>query len=305
MAESITEVYNSEPHFRDLLARLNIPEAHINRLINEEGLNSASELAVTKTDDIEQSMNSVNKLFGNKTGNARLYFSPARIKKIVALAAYFKRCQIANRIPDIRQIFPKDVNSYVEHLDQWKGTTPKADIALNKEELKFDFNRFIGFREKIQTLVSSINGSRGISLEYLLRPKGADDTPARCLIEDEDPQIFSNEFMLKNATLSGPDFNQDNEVLYTILRHYLTGTAGWNIVSKFLKNKDGRGAYLALRNRYESPAYNDALKTQANSTLTTTFYKGDNTKFKCRNSWHYIWKHIENLKRLKSLCPNP
>ena len=129
MVESITEVYNSEPHFRDLLARLNIPEAHINRLINEEGLNSASELAVTKTDDIEQSMNSVNKLFGNKKSNARLYFSPARIKKIVALAAYFKRCQIANRIPDIRQIFPKDVNSYVEHLDQWKGTTPKADIA--------------------------------------------------------------------------------------------------------------------------------------------------------------------------------
>ena len=298
MAESITEVFNSEQHFRDLLVRLNIPEGHINRLINEEGLNSASELAVTKTDDIEQSMNSVNKLFGNKTGNARLYFSPARIKKIVALAAYFKRCQTANRIPDIRQIFPEDVNSYVEHLDQWKGVTPKADIALNKEELKFDFNRFIGFREKIQTLVSSINGSRGISLEYLLRPKNPDDTPVGILMEDEDPQIFSNEFMLKNATLSGPDFNQDNEVLYTILRHYLTGTAGWNIISKFSRNKDGRGAYLALRNRYESPAYNDALKTQANSTLTTTFYKGDNTKF----NWEkFVALHMEAHRKFEEI----
>ena len=298
MAESITEVYNSEPHFRNLLTRLSIPEAHINRLINEEGLNNASELAVTKADDIEQSMNSVNKLFGNKTGNTRLYFSPARIKKIVALAAYFKRCQIANRIPDIRQIFPEDVNSYVEHLNQWKGTTPKADIALNKEELKFDFNRFISFREKIQTLVSSINGCRGISLEYLLRPKGPDDTPRRSLIEDEDPQIFSNEFMLKNATLSGPDFNQDNEVLYIILRHYLTGTAGWNIISKFSKNKNGRGAYLALRNRYESPAYNDALKTQANSTLTTTFYKGDNTKF----NWEkFVSLHMEAHRKFEEI----
>ena len=34
MAETITEAYNSQDRFSDLLLRLNIPRGHINRLIN-------------------------------------------------------------------------------------------------------------------------------------------------------------------------------------------------------------------------------------------------------------------------------
>ena len=299
MAETITEAYNSQDRFSDLLLRLNIPRGHINRLINEEGLDSASELASTKAEDVEQSMTNVNKLFGNKTGTARLYFSPARIKKLIALCVYLKRCQTISRIPDIRQINPDDVTIYVEHLDQWRGKTPKADTALNQDEIKFDFNRFTGFREKIQTLSSSIKGTRGISLEYLLRPENSEGIPrGGLLLEEDNPEVFSNEYMTMNATLTGPEFNQDNEVLYTILRHYLTGTAGWNIISKFSRSKDGRSAYLALRNRYESPAYNDALKTQANNTITTTFYKGDNTKF----NWEkFVALHMEAHRKFEEI----
>ena len=184
MVETITEAYNSQDRFSDLLLRLNIPIGHINRLINEEGLDSASELASTKAEDVEQSMINVNKLFGNKTGTGRLYFSPARIKKVIALCVYLKRCQTINRIPDIRQINPDDVTIYVEHLDQWRGKTPKADIALNQDKIKFDFNRFTEFREKIQTLSSSIKGTRGISLEYLLRPENSEGIPrGRLLLE--------------------------------------------------------------------------------------------------------------------------
>jgi len=298
MAESITEAYNSQDRFSDLLLRLNFPARHITRLIDEEGLDTAGELATTKAEDVEQSMINVNKLFGNRTGAARLYFSPARIKKLIALCVYLKRCLTVSRIPDIRQIDPNDVTIYVEHLDQWKGSTPKADTALNQDEIKFDFNRFTAFREKIQTISSSIKGKRGISLEYLLRPELLEGAPATVLVEEADPEVFSNEYMTKNATLTGPEFNQDNEVLYTILRHYLTGTAGWNIISKFSRNKDGRGAYLALRNRYESPAYNDALKTQANNTITTTFYKGDNTKF----NWEkFVALHMEAHRKFEEI----
>ena len=118
------------------------------------------------------------------------------------------------------------------------------------------------------------------------------------LLEEDNPEVFSNEYMTMNATLTGPELNQDNEVLYTILRHYLTGTAGWNIISKFSRGKDGRGAYLALRNRYESPAYNDALKTQANNTITTTFYKGDNTKF----NWEkFVALHMEAHRKFEEI----
>ena len=60
------------------------------------------------------------------------------------------------------------------------------------------------------------------------------------------PDVELSELIKKNATLRDAEFKQDNDILFTILRHYLTGTNGWNVISKFSHDKDGRGAYLAL-----------------------------------------------------------
>ena len=263
-------------------------DRNINRLINEEGIERAEDLSAMRPDDVEKSLESVNRLFGNRTGNARLYFAPARISRIKAITSYIRRCRTVNRIPDIRLITEARVLDFMDNIDNWEGSKPAIESFLNNDDIKFDYTKFIKFREKIQTMMSSIKGNRGITLEYLLRNQRNADPQ---LIEEAIPDVESPELIKKNATLRGAGFKQDNDILFTILRHYLTGTNGWNVISKFSRDKDGRGAYLALRDRYESAAYKDTQKAWATHLMTDSFYKGDTNKY---NTWEkFVAKHLE------------
>ena len=242
--ESITDAFNSENRFNELLRRLAFPVINVNRLINEEGINTANTLANTRLEDLELSMTSVNRLFGSTTTAARrIYFAPIRMLKLKALAAYLKRCINTHRIPDIRLITEDSVNLFVQNLDTWTETSGDIEDIIKQASINFDPTKFIKFREKIETLVLSINGIQGINLDYLTRDTDPSPPPPN-LIEHPSPDVNSLDFMRLNTTHSGPDFNKDNQDLFTLLRNFLTGTDGWNVISKFQRNKDGRSAYL-------------------------------------------------------------
>jgi len=252
-----------------------MPERNITRIVQEEGIETARQLSAMKPNDIKDSLESVNRLFGNRAQASRIYFSNPRIKRIMAITSYIRRCITVNRIPDIRLINEIDVLNFMENMEDCTGEKPSVDSLVKDENIKFDYTKFIKFREKIQTLMSSIRGIRGITLEYLLRNQRNEDL---FLIEDASPNVESSEFIKESATFRGAGFKQDNDILFTVLRHYLTGTSGWNVISRFSREKDGRGAYLALRGRYESAAYKDTEKAWATHLLTDTFYKGDSAK---------------------------
>ena len=116
--KTITDAFNSKNRFNELLRRLAFPVVNVNRLMNEEGINTASTLANTRLEDLETSMTSVNRLFGSSTTAARrIYFAPVRMLRLKALAAYLKRCIDTYRIPDIRLINEETVNIYAQSLD--------------------------------------------------------------------------------------------------------------------------------------------------------------------------------------------
>ena len=96
--------------------------------------------------------------------------------------------------------------------------------------------------------------------------------------------------MKENTTHSGPEYEKDNQDLFTLLRSYLTGTDGWNVISSHQRTKDGRAAYLALRSHYEGSSFHDLIKSKANIMMTRTFYRGDPTKF----TWEkFVSIHLE------------
>ena len=96
--------------------------------------------------------------------------------------------------------------------------------------------------------------------------------------------------MRVNTTHDGSQFQKDNHDLFTLIRNYLTGTDGWNVISGYNRSRDGRGAYLALCSHYEGASYHDVNKSRANMMMSRTFYKGDTTKF----DWQkYLTIHLE------------
>ena len=246
MNVTITQAFDDEQEFSNLLRRLQFLVANITRLTREEGLTNARVLATKRVKDIETSMTTVNRLFGSHaTPGRRIYFATVRMLRIKALAVFFKRCLDANRIPGIRIIDINAVSVFVQSLDIINDSSAGVDDVIKQAKIEFSTVRFTRFRQKLETIVSSIQGCRGISLDYLLRstdPVGNPNVP----IEETSPTVYSLEFMKQNTTHIGPEFQKDNQDLFTLIRHYLTGTDGWNVVSRYQQTKDGRGAYLAL-----------------------------------------------------------
>ena len=287
---TIADAFDDEDELRSLFRRLQFPVPNIDRLIREEGLSNSRILANTRVKDVETSMSTVNRLFGShQTAARRIYFAPVRMLRVKALAVFFKRCLDANRIPDIRIIDLNVASVLVRSLDIINDSGTGVDDVIKQSKIEFSATRFTKFRQKLDTIVSSIHGCRGISLDYLIRSGDPDQDP-NIPIEEASPDVYNPEFMKLNATHIGPEFQKDNNDLFTLIRHYLTGTDGWNVVSRYQRMKDGRGAYLALRSHYEGESFNDLLKSRANLMMSRTFYRGDTTKF----TWEkYVSVHLE------------
>ena len=286
---TITQAFDSELEFRNLLSTLSLPDTAVNRLIADEGIINARELANQKPNNLSTSLESVNRISATNARQAeRAYFSTALIQKLKALCAYFRRCITSNSIPDIRLITPREVDNFIQYIDSWtrKAGNVQDHISSNSD-IKFDQNNFTKFRQKIETLTAGLIGERSISIKYLLR---SNDVALAEPVEDPIPDVYSIEFMMNNTSLNGNDYDSDNHTLFTILRHYLTNTPGWNVIAKFAREEDGRAAFKALRKHYEGASYHEAMKTRANAMMMRTFYRGGPSKF----TWEkFIGIHLE------------
>ena len=109
-------------------------------------------------------------------------------------------------------------------------------------------------------------------------------------METSEPDVDNSDTMASKATLHGPEFEQDNAKVFTVLRTILTCTPGWNVISKHAGKRGGRAAFLALSSHYQGRSYHDYMRTQANALLTKTFYNSDKAKFKWEN---FVAIHLE------------
>ena len=273
---SITDAFDDYESMEALLRRLGLSTRCITRFMDEEGFETARDLALARETDVKSTIDNVNKLFGSATGPNRIYFPPIKVARIKALCVYFRRCLMINQIPDIRLIDLTRCQEFVDCYNSWIEKQDDTDDVVKQKDLKFDPMKFKTFIDEFKTLLSSLRGSRGITLEYVIRDSNTQTGPP---IEVPSPDVNSNEILSHNATLSGVDFNRDNAKVYTCLRVILTSTTGWNVISKFSTRRDGRGAFLALQAHFQGRSYFELMKTQATTMMSKTYYHGDRAKF--------------------------
>ena len=284
---SITEAYNDYNSIGDLLTRIGISRVCRERLMDEEGFETAADLALTNLKDLQTAIEHVNKLFGNVTGAGRIYFPPNRVTRIKALAAYLKRCETINMVPDIRLIDLAKTQEFVLKFPSWNDKSDETNDIVKNKNIKFETTKFKSFRDDFKTLLCATRGGRGITLEYVIRNEAYVVTPPE---EVPEPDVDSNDIIAAQATLHSPSFELENARVYTILRTILTGTTGWNIISKFAAKRDGRKAFIALKAHFQGNSYYDFMRSQASNLMTKTFYNGDKQKFKWED---FVAVHLE------------
>ena len=284
---TITDAFNSNGEFDNLLNRIGISAVGRARLIQDEGYENAKDLLNTTLSDLKTAVENCNKLFGSLPANRRIYFPPNKISRLKALIVYLKRCDMINETPDIRLIDADKISEFVRKLPSWTEKSDDTDEIVKKKDITFVPTKFKSFRDNFTTLLCSARGCRGMTLEYVIRETDNGIIPPS---EVSEPDVDSNDILTEKATLYGPEYASDNAKVYTLLRTILTGTTGWNVISKFSTRRNGRAAYIALKSHFQGRSYHDFMQSHANNLLTKTFYSGDKSRYKWED---FVAVHME------------
>ena len=76
---SITDRFDDYDSMSDLLKQIGLSVACTVRLMDEEGLETARDLSGSRLEDIQTTVESVNKMFGARNDRTKVYFPPVKI----------------------------------------------------------------------------------------------------------------------------------------------------------------------------------------------------------------------------------
>jgi hypothetical protein len=162
-----------------------------------------------------------------------------------------------------------------------------TDIYKLKEEE--DDDEDVEFPDKLTTVDKVRVVLENID-EYLIRKRGSSFVPlayvtrdspvAPNLLEDEGFGIPSHvEEMIRRAPHAGIHYENDNRMVWDLIRHVTHDGPGWSWVQGFQKARDGRAAYLSIKSHYLSESYTARLRARADNIMENTFYDGKSRSF--------------------------
>ena len=76
---SITNRFDNYDSMSDLLKQIGLSVACTVRLMDEEGLETARDLSGSRLEDIQTTVETVNKMFGARNDGTKVYFPPVKI----------------------------------------------------------------------------------------------------------------------------------------------------------------------------------------------------------------------------------
>lgn len=143
------------------------------------------------------------------------------------------------------------------------------EMAVSKPEKFSEMAKWTKFYELFVTYLSRVKGAANLPLTYLVREKG------EVTQEIRDAEYETTEDRLIATTVhSGNHYAIDNKTLYDELKPMVIDGPGWSFIKQYDKSKDGRKAFLALKQQAEGQAAKLARKTKAYATLEQSAYRG-------------------------------
>jgi len=168
---------------------------------------------------------------------------------------------------------PEDFNDIVmrETLLRYQHSleTPSKDLVKSPEMFK-EKVKWRDFSEAFTTFLQQMKGQANFSLAYVIRDLDDADTI------NIDPADFDTIDAYEEAIVpfSGPQFDQDNNVVFDSLKSYVLGGPHWTWIQDFERRRDGQSAWKALKEHFEGPSNQLRLKASAYAAIKRAEYKG-------------------------------
>ena len=169
-------------------------------------------------------------------------------------------------LPD--EVVPDDIFDGYNAYKAYVANKEKGEniSKLPKYDDKGEFDEWF---ERVTDVLNMIYGSYMCPLAYVIRL----DQPAGW-----DPEVDArndNERLVYQLALNGPEYNNDNQEVFKLLKNAVNGTEAQSYIEDFVVAQDGRGAMMELRRRFEGPNANETRCAKALSQLESLVYKNE------------------------------
>jgi hypothetical protein len=124
--------------------------------------------------------------------------------------------------------------------------------------------------EDINHYLERLRGIDGAPLAYIVRPTV--DAPNEATQQFGLPTFDGD--LIARARHEGTAYQQDNKLVWTMLRSVFHGGPGWNWISSYARAMNGRAAYLAVKSHYLGEAFQSHIRAAADKILDDTFFDG-------------------------------
>jgi hypothetical protein len=246
--------------YNEVLAALDFNETTVAQL-HLEGLGMADGLRIMTYEDLDYLSHTV--MHGNNPP-AGTYFLIVSVKLLKAFKYWL---HLQDHLGSIDEDFAFDRGEGFVTLERIKEVNEleKAckDLAPTKPKaFKNMASGWTTWKEQWLTYHSQLRGAALIPLVYLCRDL---DEPT----EDMWAQAYPDEDARYCAitVFRGEHYTRDNSTMYTLLKECIMDCPAWTFIKKFEKEKDGRGAFMALKTQCEGTSSILTRKNAAYSSL--------------------------------------
>lgn len=185
------------------------------------------------------------------------------------------------------------------------GITPMQCCTLKQDLDVYEMHKKLRKNAKLpDKVVSTDKGTwyeNKLAIEDALRRQiGVRELPLSYVIRDHDVNNYDDDYssredrLIQCASLHGPEFEDDNQRVYSLLSDYVKDTTGKTVIEKFKLSKNGRNTLKELCLTMESPEYLGNLAVQAEKLLREVVYKGEKGTFGIKK-YHQIMTQAFNM----------
>ena len=240
------------------------------------GFSTCRELSNQNDDDLKNLWSSIQTNNRNLAVNQIVNVSAVAKKRLSSLRKEMKmrrNCNAEYDVGDINALTTNDINLLVNKHNAWEETLksisdqklPEINMPkLNRENWKEWKTSF--FEQLYRT-----RGKNSIPLTYIIRDDAVGDY--------NGVHSSTEEQLVKCISLTGPNAAGDKDTVYSLLHQHLRETESKATIEAYERSRDGRSAYIALKNELETGSYASNLRTEATAMMANAVYKGELKNF--------------------------
>ena len=273
--------YDSQDALRVLMDSIGIEMRERDRIVTD-GFTSVDEIVTHFTNNVDgfaKYLAHLNKSFASSNNPAlQVYFSPMAIQRLIGVVHYFNvSVNLFHTIPELTLVDAESASAYYRHYKLFSAELEEDDTKV--PELQ-GAHTWVDFRDKFMMKLSKVKGVRGTSLAYVIdqttrhSTSETEDYDEVAIMDITDPESYTTLTMH-----FGEGYVDDNKAVWNILKALLLGKSGYNHISKFHRNENGREAWITLQTYYEGPDFIERTREEAFTKLSHTFYKGETSRF--------------------------